>query len=56
MRKKFNLAELITVVAILAILLSLVSVNVGDLRGRAVKAAVVGNVRNLQVASDHFAN
>ena len=54
MRKKFNLIELVAVIAIIGILASIVIPNIGEMQGRASKTAVENNVRNIQIAVDHF--
>ena len=54
MRKKFNLIELVAVIAIIGILASIVIPNIGEMQARANKTAVENNVRNIQIAVDHF--
>ena len=54
MRKKFNLIELVAVIAIIGILASIVIPNIAEMQGRASKTAIQNNVRNIQIAVDHF--
>jgi len=54
MRRGFNLIELVAVIAIIGILASIVIPNIAEMQGRASKTAIQNNVRNIQIAVDHF--
>ena len=55
MREKFSLVELIIVIAILAILASLIIPNTADINMKAYVSKVNGNIRNIQTAVDMYA-
>lgn len=53
-KKNFTLVELIITIIVIGILVAIVSLQVGEWRKEAIKAAVSANVKNIQTASDHY--
>ena len=54
MKKKFNIIELVAVIAIIGIITAIVIPNISNMRGEANIAAINSDVRNIQTAVDMY--